>query len=193
APFIHAPVLMVNVGLTNWRAMAKLGISAARWFDGVGESFGFSCNIRQPMIIGDYQPPLDPDRPTVLNFHVPFFYPGMDPKAQGIRGRMEMLMTSYADFERRIRKHLVALFGRAGFDPKRDVAAIILNRWGHAYVCPTPGFYFGRDGKPAARDVIRQGYGRVAFAHAELHGNQHWGPAAMEGRRAALQLKAALG
>jgi hypothetical protein len=25
-----------------------------------------------------------------------------------------------------------------GFDPRRDIASIILNRWGHAYVKPQP-------------------------------------------------------
>ena len=79
------------------------------------------------------------------------------------------------------------LFGTS-FDPKRDVAGIILNRWGHAYVVPEPGFFFGRDGEPAARDVIREPHGRIAFGHSELRGNQHWGSAADEGRRAMRQV-----
>jgi hypothetical protein len=30
-----------------------------------------------------------------------------------------------------------------GFDPARDIAGITINRWGHAYVVPEPGFNFG--------------------------------------------------
>ena len=77
---------------------------------------------------------------------------------------------------------------RAGFDARADIGGIILNRWGHAYVCPAPGFYFGRDGKPAAPAVLRQPIGRVAFANAELNGHQNWLDATAEGKRAAEQL-----
>ena len=34
---------------------------------------------------------------------------------------------------------MMKLFGAAGFDPDRDVAGIILNRWGHAYSVPFTG------------------------------------------------------
>lgn len=44
----------------------------------------------------------------------------------------------------------------------------------------------------APRDTIRRHYGRIAFAHSELDGLQHWGTAADEGRRAFTQLAGAL-
>ena len=105
-------------------------------------------------------------------------------------GRTELLSTSFAEYERRIRIQMQELFGGAGFDPAADIAGIVLNRWGHAYVAPGPGFYFGRNGQPAPRDVIRQPHGRIAFGHSELRGNQHWGPAADEGARALQQVLA---
>ena len=41
---------------------------------------------------------------------------------------------------------------------------IILNRWGHAYLNPQPGFFFGKSGKPAPSDVLRAApFGRIAF------------------------------
>jgi spermidine dehydrogenase len=80
------------------------------------------------------------------------------------------------------------LFSESGFDAERDVAGIILNRWLYAYVNPQPGFYHGRDGKPAPPDVIRRSFGSIAFAHAELNGHQHWVAAVEEGRRAVRQL-----
>lgn len=184
----HSPVLVANVALTNWRFLYKLGITACRYFGG----FGFSCNIRQPMIYGGYRPPLDPDRPTLMTFYVPFFYPGRPIREQGAEGRLEMLTTSYRDYERRIKGELVRLFGTAGFDPRRDVAGIILNRWGHAYVNPHPGFYFGRNGQPAPRDVLKQQHGRIAFGHSELEGHQNWPGAVRNGARAAQQVMEAL-
>ena len=184
ADFVRAPMLVVNVALRRWRPMYELGITAASYRD----RFGFSCNLRQSMVVGDYRPPLDPDKPTILTFYVPFERPGTPIKPQAVAARTEMLATSYRDYEMRIREQLVRLFGRAGFDPRADIAGVILNRWGHAYVCPAPGFYFGRNGKPAAPDVLRTPVGRVAFANAELNGHQNWRDATGEGKRAVEQL-----
>jgi len=139
------------------------------------------------MLVGDSRPPLDPSKPIVLTFYVPFYYPGQPPSEQGSTGRLELLSRSYSDYERQIREQMTRLFGQAGFDPRRDIAGIILNRWGHAYVNPQPGFYFGKDGGPAARDIIRQRFGRISFGHSELVGHQYWLGAFRESRRACQQ------
>lgn len=188
--FVHAPFLVANVALTNWRFLHRLGVTAAIW-EGDDDGFGFTCNIRNPMQVGSYQPPLDPDQPTILSFYTPFHRPGLPIREQVTRGRMELLATSYPAYERRIHRQMLELFGAHGFEPRRDVAGLILNRWGHAYSVPFPGFFGGAAG-PAPRDVIRTRYGRVAFAHSELVGWQHWGPAADEGRRAFGQLADAI-
>jgi spermidine dehydrogenase len=184
--FVHAPFLVANVALTNWRFLHQLGITAAIW-DRDGGDFGYTCNIRNPMQVGGYQPPLDPDQPTILSFYTPFHHPGLPPREQTMRGRMELLNTSYPAFERQIYAQMMKLFAASGFKPERDVAGLILNRWGHAYSVPFPGFFGGVSGR-APRDVIRNPHGRIAFAHSELNGWQHWGPAADEGRRAFNQL-----
>jgi spermidine dehydrogenase len=182
---LHGPILSVNVALRNWRFLDKLGISAARWFEG----FGFFANIRQPMVVGDRPVPFHPDKPIVLTFYLPFLKPGMPLAAQGAAGRMELYGTSYADFERQIVAQMQLLFGKTGFDARRDIAGIILNRWGHALHSPQPGFYFGKDGKPAPIAVLRKRFHRIAFGHSELNGTtQAWDTAAAEGRRALTQV-----
>jgi spermidine dehydrogenase len=181
--FPRAPMLVVNVALTNWRFLHKLGITACLWFGGLG----FSCNIRQPMMVGNYRPPLDPDQPALTTFYIPFCYPGFSTHEQCARGRSEVLSKSYREYERQIREQMIRLFGAAGFDPKRDIAGIILNRWGHAYVVPQPGFYFEVKGQAAPRDIIRRPFGRITFAHSELNGHQSWTSAVREGRRATEQ------
>ncbi len=182
--FHHAPFLVANVALSNWRFLYERGITAARWQGG----FGYSCNIRRPMMVGRHRPPLHPDKPVVLNFYVPFYYPGLPVQAQAVRGRAELFYTSYADYEKQIRAQMTSLFASTGFDPVRDIRGIILNRWGHAYVVPTPGFFFDTAERKAPRNVIKAGFGRIAFGHSELEGFQHWGPAADQGRRAMQQV-----
>ena len=180
AKFGHSPVLVANVALTNWRFLERLGVAAALWNGG----FGFTCNIRGPMVVDGQSQPLDPDKPIVMTFYAPIFKPGLSRKNQGIIGRAELLGTSFADYERQIREQMTAMFSAGGFDPVRDIAGIILNRWGHAYVNPDLGFMFGSNNELSAPDVIRQPYGRIAIGHSELRGHQYWNGAAGEGRRA---------
>lgn len=188
--FVHAPFLVANVALTNWRFLYRLGITAATWDKGEGD-FGYTCSIRNPMLVSGYQPPLDPEQPAILSCYTPFHKPGLPARVQATEGRMELVGTSYPEYERRISTQLMKLFGAAGFSPRRDVAGLILNRWGHALSVPFPGFFGGASGN-APRDVIRRRYGRIAFAHSELGGWQHWGTAADEGRRGFDQLADAL-
>jgi spermidine dehydrogenase len=176
----HSPVLVANVALNNWRFLERLGVAAAIWSGG----FGFAANIRRPMIVGGRSQPCHPDQPTVMTFYAPIFKPGLPLKDQGVVGRAELLGTSFEEYERQIRMKMVELFADGGFDPLRDVEGIILNRWGHAYANPAPGFMWGRDGAPPAHEVIREPIGRIAIGHSELRGHQNWTGAAGEGRRA---------
>jgi spermidine dehydrogenase len=177
----HGPILSVNVALRNWRFLDRLGVSAARWFDG----FGFFANVRHPMQVGDRPTVLDPAKPAVLTFYVPFLRPGLPVEAQGPVGRAELYGTSYAEFERKIITQMQRLFAGAGFDARRDLAGIVINRWGHALFSPPPGFFFGKDGKPSPLTVLRERFGRIAFGHSELSGTlQSWETAAAQGKRA---------
>jgi spermidine dehydrogenase len=184
AQFHHAPILVANVAVRNWKPFARLGITAAHWFDG----FGFFVNLRAPMAVDGAPVPLDPAKPAMLTFYVGFPQSGVPigPQTMGARGRM--FATSYAEYERQIRDRLQTMLGGAGFDARRDIAGIVLNRWGHAYIAPQPGFYFGTAAAPAPIEVVRNRYGRIAFGHSELSGRQSWGRAAQEGRRALSQV-----
>jgi spermidine dehydrogenase len=184
--FNHVPVLVANVALTNWRFLDKLGITACRWFEG---SFGFSCNIRTPIQVDGYNPPLDPDKPIVMTFYAPIISPGLSAHQQGVQGRWTVFSTPFRDYENMIRKQMVSMFGPAGFDPARDIAGITLNRWGHAYVVPEPGFFYGRNGGATASDIIRQPFDRISFASSELRGLQNYRGAVYESKRAIKQLK----
>ena len=91
--------------------------------------------------------------------------------ATGITQRAELFSVPFRDYERQLRQQFTDMFSRSGFDPKNDIAGIILNRWGHAYLTPPPGFFFGKDGKPAPGDLLRAApFGRIAFANTDLSG-----------------------
>lgn len=96
-----------------------------------------------------------------------------------------MFSKSYGEYESEIVQQMSKMFSAYGFDAEREIAGIILNRWGHAYISPQPGFHFGQDGKEAPRDVVKRGFGRIQFGHSELSGYMSHTRALQEGARAA--------
>jgi spermidine dehydrogenase len=165
--------------------MHRLGITAARWF-GDGD-LGFVANIRRQMKVGSYDPPVDPDKPNVLTFYLGLYTPGKTVAEQGSLGRAKLLGTTYKEYEAAVLSQLTRQFASAGFDAKRDVAGIILNRWGHARLVQPPGWYYGVDGRPSPREVVSAGYGKIAIGHSELNGHQSATGALAQGRRIAEQ------
>jgi len=185
AQFYRAPCLMANVAVRNWRFLYDMGITGCRWFEGLGNYM----EVRKLPTFAASSPTIGPDSPVVLTVKILFSYPGAPIEAQGQRGRAELVGTSFRDYERRLREQFTAMFARSGFDAQRHIAAIILNRWGHAYVTPQPGFFFGKDGKPAPRDVLRSApFGRIAFANTDLEGAMDHRNSILEANRAVGQL-----
>ena len=185
ATFYRSPCLMANIAVRNWRFLYKMGMSGCRWFGGLGDYLA----VRKSALVGGQPQTFGPDSPTVLTIKVLFAKPGLPIGEQGNRGRAELLGTSFAQYERALREQLGDMFAPGGFDPRRDIAGIILNRWGHAYVNPQPGFFFGVGGKPAPRDVLRdQLHGRIAFANTDLAGAADHRNSIREADRAVKQL-----
>lgn len=165
--FHRAPCLMANVAVRNWRFLYDMGLTECQWFEGIGNSM----TMRKVATFGTDPKTINPDQPTVINLKILFSYPGASLEAQTVRGRTELLTTPFRTYEGRIREQFHMLFGKSGFNVSRDIAGIILNRWGHAYLSPQPGFFFGRDGNAAPGEVLRNNpYGRVAFANSDLSG-----------------------
>ena len=185
AQFYRSPCLMANIAVRNWRFLYKMGMTGCRWFGGLGDYIA----IRKMATIGGGPDTFGPDSPTVLTIKVLFAQPGLPIGEQGSRGRAELMSKSFAQYERAFREQLGDMFSPGGFDPRRDIAGIILNRWGHAYVNPQPGFFFGVNGKPAPRDVLRgQPHGRIAFANTDLSGAMDHRNCFLEADRAVKQL-----
>lgn len=189
--FYRSPCMMANVAVRNWRFLSKMGITGCRWFANAGtkEGIGNYMEVRRIATCAGADATISPDSPVVLTLKVLYSYPGLSTEEQGQRGRQEMLSTSFRDYERRIREQFAEMFSASGFDAQRDIAGIILNRWGHAYLSPQPGFFFGKDGRPAPRETLRGGsFGRIAFANTDLAGAMDHRYSILEAQRAVGQL-----
>jgi spermidine dehydrogenase len=145
--------------------------------------------VRKLALTGIESETISPDSPIVLSLKVLYSFPGHSTQEQGNLGRLEMMRTSFAEYEAKIRDQFTDMFSPFGFDAQRDIAGIILNRWGHAYLSPQPGFFFGKDGKPAPREILRRApFGRIAFANTDLAGAMDHRYSILEAKRAVEQL-----
>lgn len=185
AQFYRSPCMVANVAVRNWRFLYKIGISGCQWFEGLGSY----VQVRKLALCGTDSPTIGPDSPVVLTLKVLYSHPGHSTEEQGHLGRAEMISTPFREYERQIREQFTEMFARSGFDAAHDIAGIILNRWGHAYASPAPGFYFGKDGKPAPGEVLRAApFGRIAFANVDLSGMPDHKSSIIEADRAVGQL-----
>jgi spermidine dehydrogenase len=115
--------------LRNWAAFQKLRVSSiyapGAYWNSVGLNF--------PVNIGDYRSPRSPEEPTLLHLSCTPCRPGLPAREQHKAGRMELLITPFELFERKIRSQLLRMLSAGGFDPARDIGAITVNRWPHGY------------------------------------------------------------
>jgi spermidine dehydrogenase len=183
--FYRSPCMMANVAVRNWRFLYNMGITGFRWFEGVGNY----TEVRKTALVGADSDTISPDSPVVLPLKVLYSYPGLPIADQGHRGRGEMLATPFREYEKQIREQFTDMFARTGFDARQDIKGIILNRWGHAYLNPQPGFFFGKDGKPAPSEVLRATpFARITFANTDLAGIMDHRSSILEAERAVGQL-----
>jgi spermidine dehydrogenase len=183
--FHRMPCIVMNIALRNWRFLAKLGLTECQWFEGLSNSFA----VRKIATFGGVPPAISPDDPTVVRLKISFTEPGVPLAQQATRGRMRLLSTPYSEYERMVREQFTLMFARSGFDARRDIAGMILNRWGHAYLCAQPGFFFGTGGKAAPREIIRRApFGKIAFANSDLSGIMDHRASIAEAARAVSQL-----
>ena len=99
--------------------------------------------------------------------HVPAQPGGGTVRERFRAGREQLLAMTFEDFEAKIRDELTRMLGPGGFDAERDIAGIIVNRWGHGYS------YFGdplldeRDAEPPTYVTARARAGNVAIANSD--------------------------
>lgn len=185
AQFFRAPCIMANVAVRNWRFLAMLGISQCQWFGGIGNYLA----VRRVATFGGGAPSLSPDNPTVLTLKILFANPGRSLPEQVNTGRYQLMTTPFSVYEKQLRDQFASMFGKQGFDGRRDIAGIVLNRWGHAYLAPQPGFFFGTNGKPGPTELMRRRpFARIAFANSDLSGIMDHRASIVEAHRAVRQV-----
>jgi len=122
-------LVYASVGLRNWTAFQKLGVANIHALG----AYWNSVILNWPVNIGDYRSPRSPEDPILLHLSRTPCKPGLPVREQHRAGRMELLVTPFEVYERKIREQLARTLIGSGFEPVSDIEAITVNRWPHGY------------------------------------------------------------
>lgn len=163
---VKRPLLLTNVLLRSSAALDSLGIVGAYCPGRMhAEVFMF-----KGLNTGGYTHPFSDDGPVPLTFWGSIAAPAEvhDLREQMRAARERMLALSFTDYEREVRTVLDGMLGPAGFDVKRDILAITVNRWPHGYSHDymdlwDPACLPGQ----APHEIARRPFGHITIANTD--------------------------
>jgi spermidine dehydrogenase len=171
---VKAPIVYTSVCVRNWKAFEKLGISSVS----CPTMYHDTVTLPEAVDLGELRHSASPDEPIVLSLTRYPNVPGLPRKDQHRAGRAELLATTFETFERNIRDQLARILSPGGFDPRRDIVGIMVNRWGHGYSYTYNSLYDPLDwvftetnGRACVR--ARQPYGLITIANADAAASPH--------------------
>jgi spermidine dehydrogenase len=183
---VKVPLVYTGVAIRNWQSWHKLGI---RNISAPGGYFT-SIQLNWSVDVGGYKSPKSPDDPMLLFMVKTPVSPGLPERDQHRMGRQELLDTTFETFESKIRDQLQRMLGGGGFDEKRDILAITVNRWPHGYAYEFNPLFddFSIPPEKRANVIGRQRFGRIAIANSDSGAAAYTDSAIDQARRAVGEL-----
>ena len=180
---VKVPIVYTNVLLRDWRAFQRLGVHRVHAPGGFHSSF----NLDLPVSVGSYRFARGPQEAIVLHMVRTPCLPERPAREQHRAGRIELLATDFATFERNIRDQLARTLAGSSFDPARDIRAITVNRWPHGYAYQYNSLFdrFWLEGGPTPCQAARRRFGSISFANADAGAYSYADAAIDHGLRAA--------
>jgi len=184
---VHAANLWVNVWLRNWHAFEKAGAC----FINAPNGYYSQILLETPVDIGGYKRSTSPDEPTVLTMLRVFETPGIPIKDQYRIARNEMYATDFETYEFNVRDQLTRMLGPYGFDARRDIAGITVNRWGHGYSYMYSSVFdeFVDRGEQPPHERARMPCGNITIANCDAAGRNLTADSIDQAHRAVLELR----
>jgi spermidine dehydrogenase len=178
---VKVPLVYSNVQLSNWKAFDALKVHSVHcpgaFFSGVEMDF--------PVSMGGYQFTQQPDQPCVIHLQYVPVGPGSTAREKQRTGRMRLLTTDFATFERNIRDQLTRILGSGGFDSARDIEAITVNRWPHGYAYEYNSLYDPIWApRLAPHEIARKPFGNIHIANSDAGAFAYTNEAIDQGYRA---------
>jgi spermidine dehydrogenase len=186
---VKAPIVYTNALLRNWTAFDRLKVGSVTAPAGYHSTFF----LAEPSHGGDYRAPRSPEEPNVVQMVRTPCRPGLPKKDQHRAGREDLLATSFAVFEARVKDQLARTLAAGGFDPDRDLVALTVNRWPHGYAYtyntlfdPPEWALTDTAERPCVK--ARQPFHRITIANSDAAASPHTDAAFREAARAVREL-----
>jgi spermidine dehydrogenase len=186
---VKAPLVYVNALVRSWRAFEKLGV---HMIHAPGSFYSWTA-LDFPVSLGDYACARSPDEPMVVHLdHVPY-HPEETGPEQFRAGRRAMLSAPFAHYEAKLVDQLDRMLGPGGFDARRDLFAITVNRWPHGYSYEPNSLWDPEWRDPSEHPWVigRRRHGRIAIANADAGASAYTDTAIDQAHRAVSELLAA--
>ena len=161
---VKVPLVYASVGIRNWTSFQKLGMQRVS----SPGSYWSDVSLNSTVNIGEYRSPTSPEEPILVHLSRAPCKPGLPAREQHKIGRYELLTTTFETFERKIREQLARTLSAGGFEPARDIQAIMVNRWPHGY-----GYEYNPLFDPAWPEdkqpnvIGRRQFGRITIANTD--------------------------
>jgi len=185
---VKIPLVYASVAIRNWRAFHKLGVAGIS----APGMYWSGTRLNWPVDVGTYRSARLPDDPMLLFMARAPVSPGLPEREQHRAGRAELLQTSFAEFEVKIRDQLQRMLGSAGFSAKDDILAVTVNRWPHGYAYEFNPLFddFSIPPEKRANVIGRARFGRIAIANSDAGAAAYTDSAIDQAHRAVEELLA---
>ena len=185
---VKVPLIYASIALKNWTPFKSLGISQVH----APGSYFSSLSLNQVVDIGGYRSVRSPDEPMLVHLTRTPVRPGLPERDQHRAGHFDILNTSFATFEQKIREQLSCILGPGGFEAARDITAITVNRWPHGYAYEyNPLFDPDWPAGSEPHVIARARHGRIAIANSDAGAAAYTDSAIDQAYRAVQELFAA--
>ena len=162
---VKACIVYSKVIIKNWNSFYKLGVHEIY----VPKMPYSRVKLDYPVNIGNYKHSQNPNEPICVHLvHVPTVIdPNLDARSKSRIGRYKLLSTPFSELEKDIRNQLQRMFGAAGFNHKKDILGITINRWSHGYSYTFNSLYDNLNESNKIIEIARAPVGNITIANSD--------------------------
>ncbi|STQ87044.1 NAD(P)/FAD-dependent oxidoreductase [Helicobacter muridarum] len=184
---VKGTMMYAKVVISNWEPFIKLGVSEVY----VPQMPYARVKIDYPVNIGGYKHPVDPKKPMCLHMgwaeNTP--HEGLNARDQWRAARHRLFTMPFSEHERIIRDELQGMLGGVGFNHKKDILAITVNRWSHCYSYSINTLFDDEKESEEYIKAARQPFGNITIANSDASWSPWLHTAIQEAHRAIKELR----
>jgi len=162
---VKIPMMSASVLLKNGQALNNLG---SAYYYSPGKLYVETMGSERSL--GSHEFSFDPTKPVPLYMIGGLMHSNREqiPQEQFKDSRRQLLATSFEDLALDVTSHLDEMLSPGGFDSKRDIVGLVVNRWPHGYAYDFKGVHDAKYASgEAPYEIGRQKFGNIAIANSD--------------------------